>query len=168
MGQAKRVRKFAEVKRVLSKKDARRRENAAKADEANGQKAQNAPASSELIREIPQQPSSMFFQHNEALVPPYSVLVDTNFLSHTVSRKIPLLEGFMDLLVRNVCCETSCLLTCVLFRDNVSLTQSLAVCKGQPHNHRLLYGRGQYTARPGRFLIPREHELTLDLFSSKN
>ncbi|KAK9769224.1 putative rRNA-processing protein FCF1 [Seiridium cardinale] len=98
MGQAKRVRKFAEVKRVLSKKDSRRRENAAKADEANGQKAQNAPASSELIREIPQQPSSMFFQHNEALVPPYSVLVDTNFLSHTVSRKIPLLEGFMDLL----------------------------------------------------------------------
>ncbi|KAH6648891.1 Fcf1-domain-containing protein [Truncatella angustata] len=40
----------------------------------------------------------MFFQHNEALVPPYSVLVDTNFLSHTISRKIPLLEGLMDLL----------------------------------------------------------------------
>jgi U3 small nucleolar RNA-associated protein 24 len=99
MGQAKRTRKFAEVKRVISKKDARRRENADKADEANQQKPKTAPASADLIREIPQQPSSMFFQHNEALVPPYSVLVDTNFLSHTISRKLPLLESLMDLLV---------------------------------------------------------------------
>ncbi|KAF3000374.1 hypothetical protein G7054_g12190 [Neopestalotiopsis clavispora] len=98
MGQAKRTRKFAEVKRVISKKDARRKENASKADEANDQKSKTAPASSELIREIPQQPSSMFFMHNEALVPPYSVLVDTNFLSHTISRKLPLLESLMDLL----------------------------------------------------------------------
>lgn len=99
MGQAKRTRKFAETKRVISKKDARRRENAENADEANQQKSNTAPATSELIREIPQQPSSMFFQHNEALVPPYHVLVDTNFLSHTVSRKLPLMESLMDLLV---------------------------------------------------------------------
>lgn len=34
-------------------------------------------------REIPQAPSSMFFMANEALGPPYRVLIDTNFLSHT-------------------------------------------------------------------------------------
>lgn len=43
-------------------------------------------------------PSNMFFQHNTALVPPYNVLVDTNFLSHTVQRKLSLLESMMDCL----------------------------------------------------------------------
>ena len=40
----------------------------------------------------------MFFNYNKALVPPYNVLVDTNFLSHTVQRKLPLLETMMDCL----------------------------------------------------------------------
>lgn len=63
----------------------------------------------------PQVSSALFFQHNTALVPrkfnypqgvwaiankfvAYNVLVDTNFLSHTVQRKLPLLESMMDLL----------------------------------------------------------------------
>jgi U3 small nucleolar RNA-associated protein 24 len=40
--------------------------------------------------------SALFFQYNTALVPPYNVLVDTNFLSHTIQRKLPLLETLMD------------------------------------------------------------------------
>lgn len=71
----------------------------------------------ELVREAPQVPSHMFFQHNSALVPPYNVLVDTNFrayppprkctihdadlgceVSHTVQRKLSLLESMMDCL----------------------------------------------------------------------
>lgn len=44
----------------------------------------------------PQMPSSMFFQHNTALQPPYQILVDTNFLSHTVRYKLPLMATFMD------------------------------------------------------------------------
>jgi rRNA-processing protein FCF1 len=40
----------------------------------------------------------MFFQHNTALQPPYSVLVDTNFLSHTVHNKLELLPSLMDCL----------------------------------------------------------------------
>lgn len=46
----------------------------------------------------PQVSSALFFQFNQALVPPYSVLIDTNFLSHTVQRKLPLLESMMDCL----------------------------------------------------------------------
>jgi len=42
--------------------------------------------------------SSLFFQYNTALRPPYSVLVDTNFLSHTVQHKLELLETMMDCL----------------------------------------------------------------------
>lgn len=49
-------------------------------------------------REIPQAPSSMFFMANEALGPPYRVLIDTNFLSHTVRTKLDLQKALMDLL----------------------------------------------------------------------
>ncbi|KXJ93169.1 Fcf1-domain-containing protein [Microdochium bolleyi] len=96
MGVAKRTRKFGAVKRIISRRDNRLKENAGKADAANATKAKEAAP--DIIREIPQAPSSMFFQHNEALKPPYSVLVDTNFLSHTVQRKLPLLESMMDCL----------------------------------------------------------------------
>ena len=41
----------------------------------------------------------MFFMSNQNLVPPYNVLVDTNFLSHTIGRKLPLLETMMDCLL---------------------------------------------------------------------
>ena len=97
MGVAKKTRKFAQVKRVISRRDSRRKENAGKADAANAQKAK-VTANNYIIREVPQMPSSLFFQFNENLKPPYSVLVDTNFLSHTVQRKLPLLESMMDCL----------------------------------------------------------------------
>ncbi|KAI0897956.1 Fcf1-domain-containing protein [Annulohypoxylon nitens] len=98
MGVAKKTRKFGQVKRIISRRDARLKEN----KEKNAKKAAEAKpktASNEIVRrEVPQLPSQLFFQHNEALVPPYSVLVDTNFLSHTVQRKLPLLESMMDCL----------------------------------------------------------------------
>lgn len=42
--------------------------------------------------------SALFFQYNTALVPPYNVLVDTNFLSHTVQKKLEMLSTMMDCL----------------------------------------------------------------------
>ncbi|CAJ2507769.1 Uu.00g089550.m01.CDS01 [Anthostomella pinea] len=111
MGVAKKTRKFAQVKRIISRRDNRLKENAGKADAANPQKAKTAGPSNEVVREIPQLPSSLFFQHNEALKPPYSVLVDTNFLSHTVQRKLPLLESMMDCLyAKCVPIITSCVM----------------------------------------------------------
>lgn len=44
------------------------------------------------------QPSHLFFSYNTALTAPYPILVDTNFLSHTIKNKLPLLESFMDCL----------------------------------------------------------------------
>ncbi|KAI2641818.1 Fcf1-domain-containing protein [Hypomontagnella submonticulosa] len=99
MGVAKKTRKFAQVKRIISKRDARLKENKKKAEEANAAAQKAKTVNGDVIRrEVPQLPSQLFFQHNEALVPPYSVLVDTNFLSHTVQRKLPLLESMMDCL----------------------------------------------------------------------
>ncbi|KAH7318577.1 Fcf1-domain-containing protein [Stachybotrys elegans] len=97
MGVAKKTRKFAEVKRVLGRRDDRIKENQKKKELAEKNKVKKT-IDGEVIREIPQMPSSMFFQYNTSLVPPYNVLVDTNFLSHTVQRKLPLLETMMDCL----------------------------------------------------------------------
>ncbi|KAF2016063.1 Fcf1-domain-containing protein [Aaosphaeria arxii CBS 175.79] len=95
MGVAKRTRKFAQVKRVIGQRDARLAKNQLKGGEESKKKVE----SEQPVREIPQVPSSMFFQANEALVPPYSVLIDTNFLSHTVRGKLDLQTSLMDLLL---------------------------------------------------------------------
>ncbi|OLN82086.1 rRNA-processing protein FCF1-like protein [Colletotrichum chlorophyti] len=100
MGVQKKTRKFAEVKRVIGKNDARRKENLKKAEEAVAlaKRQRGGPDGETLVREIPQVPAHMFFQANTALVPPYSVLVDTSFFSRTVQMKLPLLETMMDCL----------------------------------------------------------------------
>jgi len=36
------------------------------------------------VRRVPQIASSMFLQHNTALVPPYRVLIDTNFVNFSL------------------------------------------------------------------------------------
>lgn len=74
--------------------------NQAKNEALAKEKAQKKTTiSGELVREAPQAPSHMFFKHNESLVPPYNVLVDTNFISHTVQRKLSLLDNMMDCLL---------------------------------------------------------------------
>ncbi|TVY43397.1 rRNA-processing protein [Lachnellula occidentalis] len=104
MGTAKRTRKFGAVKRVIGQNHAALKKNQSKGEEESKKQEKG----NEIVREIPQVSSALFFQYNQALVPPYSVLVDTellcrhadermqNFLSHTVQRKLPLLESLMD------------------------------------------------------------------------
>jgi len=94
MGKAKKTRKFGAVKRIIGQNDARLKKNQDKGEEGSKKEA----LGDQVIREIPQVSSSLFFQYNTALIPPYSVLIDTNFLSHTVQRKLPLLESLMDCL----------------------------------------------------------------------
>ncbi|EFX02825.1 duf652 domain containing protein [Grosmannia clavigera kw1407] len=96
MGVAKTTRKFGQVKRVIGQRDARLKKNKDKAELGN--KKKESEETPELVREIPQQSVSLFHMANTAMVPPYQVLVDTNFLSHTVQRKLPLLETRMDCL----------------------------------------------------------------------
>ncbi|PGH29728.1 U3 small nucleolar RNA-associated protein 24 [[Emmonsia] crescens] len=72
----------------------RRKQNQAKAP----QKGKDEKKKDDLVREIPQVSSSLFFQYNTALTPPYSILVDTNFLSHTVQHKLEVIPTMMDCL----------------------------------------------------------------------
>ncbi|KAI9795890.1 MAG: rRNA-processing protein fcf1 [Piccolia ochrophora] len=94
MGVKKKTRKFAQVKRIIGQRDARLKKNQDKGEVEGKKKAKG----DEIVREIPQVSSSLFFQYNTALVPPYSVLIDTNFLSHTVQRKLEILPTMMDCL----------------------------------------------------------------------
>ncbi len=64
-----------------------------------------------LTQRSPQVSSALFFQANTALGPPYSVLVDTNFLSHTVHAKLELDKALMDLLYAKA---TPIITTCVM------------------------------------------------------
>ncbi|KAL8731781.1 MAG: hypothetical protein Q9166_003228 [cf. Caloplaca sp. 2 TL-2023] len=94
MSRVKKTRKFAAVKRVIGQRDARLKKNQNKGEIEAKRKSKG----DEVIREIPQVSASLFFQYNTALVPPYNVLVDTNFLSHTVQNKLELLSTMMDCL----------------------------------------------------------------------
>ncbi|RMZ92690.1 hypothetical protein DV736_g69, partial [Chaetothyriales sp. CBS 134916] len=93
MGTQRKTRKFAQVKRIIGQRDARLKKNQDKAALVSKKKADDG-----VIREVPQVSSALFFQYNTALVPPYHVLVDTNFLSHTVQKKLELLPSMMDCL----------------------------------------------------------------------
>ncbi|CAB4253782.1 similar to Saccharomyces cerevisiae YDR339C FCF1 Putative PINc domain nuclease required for early cleavages of 35S pre-rRNA and maturation of 18S rRNA [Maudiozyma barnettii] len=91
MGKAKKTRKFALVKRTLNtKKDQRLKAN---------QDKQKPTADPELTRSIPQVSSALFFQYNEAIKPPYQVLIDTNFINFSIQKKIDIVRGMMDCLL---------------------------------------------------------------------
>ncbi|RVD81092.1 uncharacterized protein DFL_008969 [Arthrobotrys flagrans] len=95
MGVAKRTRKFGAVKRVLSARDPRLKKNQEK-QAALVKRRKEKP--DEDVQEIPQVASSLFFQYNEALKPPYSILIDTNFLNHTLQNKLDPITAFLDCL----------------------------------------------------------------------
>ncbi|TLS28391.1 hypothetical protein PpBr36_02121 [Pyricularia pennisetigena] len=100
MGVAKKTRKFGAVKRMIGKRDERLKKP--KVPEGGSGKAKagpsttSAPGAGEPVRQVTAAPKGLFFSHNENIVPPYNVLVDTSFITHTVGAKIELLEGLMD------------------------------------------------------------------------
>lgn len=79
MGKAKKTRKFAVTKKIISPKDTRVKENLEKQKKKAAEKKKK-----EEPRQIEQAVSSLFFQYNTQLGPPYHVLVDTNFINFSI------------------------------------------------------------------------------------
>jgi hypothetical protein len=79
MGKTKNTRKFAVAKKMISPKDTRVKENLEKA-----KKKEADLKKKEEPRQIEQAHSSLFFQYNTQLGPPYHVLVDTNFINFSI------------------------------------------------------------------------------------
>ena len=87
MGKARKTRQFAKVKRIISARDERSQKRDTK-----------PPATEKDLRHIPQVASSLFFEHNKALGPPYHVLLDTNFINKSIQNKLEILPAMMDCL----------------------------------------------------------------------
>eukprot|EP01067_Filipodium_phascolosomae_P006430 Filipodium_phascolosomae@DN4691_c0_g1_i1.p1 len=49
--------------------------------------------------EMPQVSSSVFFEYNSQLGPPFHILMDTNFLNHSISNKLDVFKDVMNTLV---------------------------------------------------------------------
>ncbi|XP_057315012.1 rRNA-processing protein FCF1 homolog [Hydractinia symbiolongicarpus] len=92
MGKAKKARKFAAVKRLISPKDARIKENQKKKEAEQKKKEENQ------VRHLEQVSSAMFFQHNNQLGPPYRVLIDTNFINFSIQNKLDIFQSMIDCL----------------------------------------------------------------------
>ena len=80
MGKAKKSRKFAVAKKIISPKDTRVQENLVKAQEKQRQVQKHRTEA----RHVEQANSALFFQYNTQLGPPYHVLVDTNFINFSI------------------------------------------------------------------------------------
>lgn len=81
-----------------------RKENQVKADAKK-------KAAEQKVRHVDTAASSLFFQHNTALGPPYRILVDTNFINFSLQNKIELVQGMMDCLyAKSIPCITDCVL----------------------------------------------------------
>ena len=97
----RKTKKFALTKRLLNPKDAKqqsRNDGTKKAPLKNQFKTKE----NELkIKRIEAVTSNMFNEHNAAIKPPYSVLVDTNFINFSIKNKIDLVKGMMDCLYAN-------------------------------------------------------------------
>ncbi|CAD5111396.1 DgyrCDS708 [Dimorphilus gyrociliatus] len=93
MGKAKKTKKFAMTKRLISLKDSRIK----KEDRAAKKKKKKDPQNMS-IRELPQASSALFFQYNDQLGPPYHILLDTNFINFSIKNKLDLFQSLMDCL----------------------------------------------------------------------
>jgi U3 small nucleolar RNA-associated protein 24 len=99
MGKVKKTKKFALVKRMISKTDTRITKKEAPKKEAP------------TVNYLQQASSSLFFKHNEALVPPYQVIVDTNFINFSIQNKLEMIKAMMDCLyAKCIPCITDCVM----------------------------------------------------------
>ncbi len=118
MGKAKKTRKFAVAKKVISPKDARLKSNQKKdmVDDGNGGKNKKnndslITAGGKKARHVDQAMSALFFQYNTQLGPPYHVLIDTNFINFSIRNKMDVIRSMMDcLLAKCIPCVTDCVM----------------------------------------------------------
>ena len=94
MGRAKRTKKFASMKRMISPSDPRIKES----DRAPPKKKKKEDPQELKTTEAPASSSAMFFQYNTALGPPYHILIDTNFVNISIKNKMDVMQSMMDCL----------------------------------------------------------------------
>ena len=94
MGRAKKTKKFATMKRMISASDPRLKDK----DRAAPRKGKKEDPHEIKTTEHVQQSSALFFQYNTQLGPPFRVLVDTNFINFSIKNKMDIVQSMMDTL----------------------------------------------------------------------
>lgn len=94
MPRAKRTKKFATMKRMISLNDPRIKDK----DREPPKKKKKEDPSEMKITEAPQTSSALFFQYNTQLGPPFHILVDTNFINYSIKNKMDIMQSMMDCL----------------------------------------------------------------------
>jgi len=51
------------------------------------------------LNNVEKEPTHMFFKYNTALVPPYRILLDTNFINFSIQNKLDIFKASMDCLL---------------------------------------------------------------------
>ncbi|GAA5982858.1 hypothetical protein JCM5350_003012 [Sporobolomyces pararoseus] len=101
----RKTRKFAATKRMINPNDMRIKGNQEKAEEKQKKEKEKE------VNRVDAMPTSLFFAHNEALVPPYRVIVDTNFINLSLENRIDLVKAMMDTLyAKAIPCISDCVL----------------------------------------------------------
>ncbi|XP_040564920.1 rRNA-processing protein FCF1 homolog [Lepeophtheirus salmonis] len=94
MPKAKRTKKFATMKRMLSLNDSRIKEE--HRVKPNKEKKKDLQEIEETV--APQVSSALFFQYNTQLGPPFHVIIDTNFINFSIKNKMDIVQSMMDTL----------------------------------------------------------------------
>ena len=94
------TRKVSVAKKVISAKDPRIKSNQNEQKKKNDKDADAAKKNG--AKQVNQVPTSMFFQYNEQLGPPYHVLIDTNFINFSIKNKLEIYKSMMDCLLAKV------------------------------------------------------------------
>ena len=89
---------FAATKRMISPNDARIKKPVLNPNA----KPTGKDKKKEEVRNVAQTSSSLFFTHNDALGPPYHVLIDTNFINFSIQNKLDIFKSLMDCLYAKV------------------------------------------------------------------
>ncbi|XP_065037083.1 uncharacterized protein LOC135584735 isoform X3 [Musa acuminata AAA Group] len=105
MGRAKKTRKFAVMKKIVSSKTLKKYKEEILNPKKKDLEKENLP------RNVPSVSSALFFKYNTALGPPYMVIVDTNFINFSIQNKLDLEKGMMDCLYAKC---TPCITDCVM------------------------------------------------------
>eukprot|EP00922_Rhytidocystis_sp_ex-Travisia-forbesii_P003988 GHVS01005779.1.p2 GENE.GHVS01005779.1~~GHVS01005779.1.p2 ORF type:complete len:206 (-),score=15.39 GHVS01005779.1:147-764(-) len=113
MGKARKTQRCAVMKRRINPNDSRLKKPSDFASTKGPVlvSKKKKEAKELAIKEVAPVDSSMFFNYNTNLCPPYQVIIDTNFINFSIQNKVDLLKGMMDcLLAKCVPCITDCVI----------------------------------------------------------
>jgi len=99
--------KLGKLKSMVSPMDDRLKADA----EGNKKRAVEQKNKKPAVRELAKNSSSMFFEYNTNLRPPYQILLDTNFINMSIQMKLDVFKSCMDcLLAKCIPCVTDCVM----------------------------------------------------------